>query len=96
MRQSARTEPKDAPFLAIDWLVRIAHRVQLARNLMLFLTLYLTWDSYQWAKGFALVSSRSGLEVVGIMGAVLGGVTALQGWVFGNYLKHRPDELTKG
>ena len=67
------------------------NRMQVARHIMLGVTLWLTVDSYQWAKGFvSLHPEKSGTDLGLAVGAVLAAITALQTIVFGQYIKSRP------
>lgn len=67
---------------------------------MLIVTLWMTWDSYQWAKGYvSLHAEKSGADLGLAVGAVLAAITALQTIVFGQYVKSRPgrdDEYASG
>jgi len=68
---------------------------------MLLVTLWLTVDSYQWAKSYvSLHTERSGMDLGLTVGAVLAAITALQTIVFGQYVGSRPpkdkDESASG
>lgn len=67
---------------------------------MLLVTLWMTWDSYQWAKGYvSLHAEKSGADLGLAVGAVLAAISALQAIVFGQYVKSRPEreyELPQG
>jgi hypothetical protein len=65
---------------------RFMDKFSISRRAALYMTLWVTVDSYVWAKEFAETTTKSGLEVPGIIAAVLGGVTLLQGWVLKLYL----------
>lgn len=56
------------------------------------MTLWMTWDSYQWAKGYvSLHAEKSGADLGLAVGAVLAAISALQAIVFGQYVKSRPE-----
>ncbi len=58
---------------------------------MLGVTLWMTWDSYRWAKGYvSLHTEKSGTDLGLAVGAVLAAITALQTIVFGQYVRSRP------
>ena len=59
------------------------------RRVVLFITLYMTWEAFQWAANFAETTSKSGLEVPGIIAAVTAPIAALQGYVFKIYAQGR-------
>lgn len=67
-----------------NWSRKIAH----------FGCMFLTYDSYAWAKHFAETTERTGLEVPGIIGAVLAAVSALQGYVFKTFANTSPRTRT--
>lgn len=60
-------------------------RVGVVRPFVLGVTLWLTYDAYQWAAHFAEVSTRTGLEVPAIITAVVAPISWLQGWIFKLY-----------
>lgn len=72
---------------ALFHIAQVLHRLQVARNLILGITIWLTVDSYQWAKHFAEASTRTGAEISLIIGAVLAAAAFLQGWVLREYVK---------
>lgn len=54
------------------------------------MSLWMTWDSYAWAKHYAEIHpEKSGAEIGLIIGAVLAAVSALQGYTFKLYLEDR-------
>ena len=59
------------------------------RRVVLFITLYMTWEAFQWAALFAETTAKSGLEVPGIIAAVTAPIAALQGYVFKIYAQGR-------
>ena len=56
------------------------------RAFTLYVTLWMTWRVTEWAFAFAHISSGSGLETAGVIGAVTAPVCALQGFVFKFYM----------
>ena len=70
---------------AIGGLFDFMDRWSISRRLTLYLTLWVTFDSYRWAKAF-VVANVADANSAWATGAVLAGVTALQGWVFKLYL----------
>lgn len=75
--------------LSVGGFFRFVERHSISRSVTLWLSIYATADSYLWAKKFAEVSTRPGLEVAAIVAAVLTAVTGLQGWVFKLYIEGR-------
>lgn len=69
----------------IGGLFRFMDRYSISRRVTLLGSVWATYDSYTWAKHFAEVSPRTGMEVTAIIAAVLASVTALQGWVLKLY-----------
>lgn len=72
----------DEPFRWMD-------RNAITRRVAMFVTLWLTVDSYVWAKHFAETTTKDSLQVPAIIGAVLAAVTVLQGYVFKLYLENK-------
>jgi hypothetical protein len=64
-------------------------RNQISRRAALYISLWITVDSYVWAKHFAESTTKSGTEVPLIIAAVLAAVSGLQGWVFKLYLDRK-------
>jgi hypothetical protein len=71
--------------VGIGGLFEFMDRWSISRRLTLYLTLWVTYDSYKWAKGF-VTANVADANSAWATGAVLAGVTALQGWVFKLYL----------
>jgi hypothetical protein len=61
------------------------------RRVILFITVYMTWKSFEWAAHFAGTSTKSGLEEAAIIAAVTAPISALQGFVFKVYTESRPE-----
>ena len=59
------------------------------RRIVLFVTLWLTWESYRWAAMFAESTDKSGVEVAAIIAAVTAPVTLLQASAFKAYIEGR-------
>jgi len=62
------------------------------RALTLYMTLWLTHDSFKWAAHFAETTTRDGLQVAAIVAAVTAPVSALQVFVFKWYMDAKRDE----
>ena len=77
-RQRA-SDPWFYPFIAFwDWI----DKRKIALHAVLFVTLWLTWDVIRWAINFGWYSSRPGIEVAAIIGAVLTPWGGMQGAMF--------------
>jgi len=57
----------------------------IVRRLVLFITVYMSWLSFDWAIQFATETPKSGAEVGLIIAAVTGPVAALQGFILKVY-----------
>jgi hypothetical protein len=57
----------------------------MVRRSVLFVTVYMSWLSFQWAMIFATETAKSGAEVGLIIAAVTGPVAALQGFILKVY-----------
>ena len=68
---------------------RFLDKYHVSRRVALYVSLWITVDSYVWAKHFADATTKDSLQVPAIIGAVLAAVTALQGWVFKLYIDGR-------
>lgn len=75
--------------LADDIVVGITNlmdRAKLGRKVMLYSTLYLTFNSYSWAKSFVETHDKlSGVEIGAVVAAVLLPISYLQKSVFDTY-----------
>lgn len=67
-----------------DFLDFIDNR-SIVRRSILFVTLYMSWLSFEWAMIFATETAKTGAEVGLIIAAVTGPVAALQGFVLKVY-----------
>jgi hypothetical protein len=63
--------------MTLDRFLQIEQALGIRRTLVLFLSIWLTYDSYQWAAQFATWTERTGVEVAAIIGAV----TAPVSWI---------------
>jgi hypothetical protein len=88
--QTARRPLGDRIEATVERVRRILDKGQVARTVMLYTTLYMTYDSYRWAVAFVASSPRPGIELAAIIGAVLAAVSGLQGYVFKAYIDGRP------
>lgn len=65
----------------------IMDRAKIGRKVMLYSTLWLTWESYRFAVGYVVSHpDKPGIEVAAIVGAVLLPISYLQKAVFDSYL----------
>lgn len=62
----------------------------IVRRISLFVTVYMSYESFLWAAQFATTTDKSGAEVGLIIAAVTGPVAALQGFVLKVYSEGRP------
>lgn len=69
---------------------RILDKGQVARTVMLYTTLYMTWRYFTWSLDFAQHSPRPGVDIAAILAATGVVVGGLQGYVFKAYLDGRP------
>jgi hypothetical protein len=69
----------------LDWVSRVG-QIEVARPVTLGVTVWMTYNAYQWAAAFADASSRGGAEVAMIIAAVIAPVSVLQGYVFKAYI----------
>jgi|WetSurMetagenome_2_1015567.scaffolds.fasta_scaffold57218_6 hypothetical protein len=63
------------------------------RRTVLFITIWMSYISYQWATHFVDACVKPGAEIALIIASVLGPITALQGFVFKLYLDSKVDNL---
>lgn len=61
----------------------------IVRRIVLFVTLWMTWQAFTWAGVFAMTSDRPGMDVAAIIAAVTAPISVLQGYVFQVYTKGR-------
>lgn len=85
----------DSIFDVIEKLVvrsaAILDRGQINRKIMHYGTMWLTFDSYMWAKAFAEANAgKAGYDIPLTIAAVLGAISTLQAVVFNTYVKSGP------
>lgn len=76
----------------LDWVTRwwdFIDSRQIVRRLVLFLTLWMTWKSFEWAAAYAAITKMDGLGTGAVIAAVTAPVAALQGYVFKIYAEGR-------
>lgn len=61
----------------------------IVRRITLFVTLWMTWESFMWAAQFAETTDKAGLEAAAIIAAVTAPIAALQGFIFNTYSNAR-------
>ena len=57
----------------------------IVRRSVLYITLYMSWLSFEWALTFGTETTKSGAEVALIIAAVTGPIAALQSFVLKVY-----------
>lgn len=73
------------PQKIVSWVDR-RHFISV-RSFNLYICMWMTWKVSEWAFAFAHMSTFNGLETAGVIAAVTAPVCALQGFVFGSYMK---------
>ena len=63
------------------------HKV--VRRTVLFITLWMTWDAYQWAASFAENTLLDGVSTGAVIAAVTAPISLLQAAVFKTYAEGR-------
>lgn len=71
--------------MTMERLVKLESAIGLRRTIVLFLSIWLAYDSYQWAAQFATWTDRTGIEVAAIIGAVTAPVSWIVIAVFKTY-----------
>lgn len=71
--------------MTLDRFVKLESALGIRRTIVLFLAIWLTYDSYQWAAQFATWTERTGVEVAAIVGAVTAPVSWIVIAVFKTY-----------
>ena len=71
--------------MTVERLVKLESAIGLRRTIVLFLSIWLAYDSYQWAAQFATWTDRTGIEVAAIIGAVTTPVSWIVIAVFKTY-----------
>lgn len=59
------------------------------RSFVLYITLWMTWEAFQWAAAFAYAAKLDGLGTGAVIAAVTAPIAALQGFVFKIYSESR-------
>jgi hypothetical protein len=71
--------------MSLDEFMRAEQALGLRRTAVLALSIWLAYDSYQWAAQFATWTDRTGIEVAAIIGAVTTPVSWIVIAVFKTY-----------
>lgn len=71
--------------MTVDRFAKIDAALGLRRTAVLFLSIWLTYDSYEWAAQFATYTERVGAEVAAIIAAVTAPVSWITIAVFKTY-----------
>ncbi len=61
------------------------------RAATLYITLWMTYKVTEWAFAYATIATGSGVETAAVIAAVTAPVCALQGFVFGQYMKGKSE-----
>ena len=59
------------------------------RSFVLYITVWMTWEAFNWAAVFATTTTKSGSDVALIIAAVTAPISVLQGFVFKVYSESR-------
>ncbi len=62
------------------------------RAFSLYVTLWMTWDSYKWAAGYATSTKLEAMDIAAVIAAVTIPVSALQAFVFKWYMESKKGE----
>jgi hypothetical protein len=78
----------------LDTLDRVEERLALRRTVLLAVTVWLTWRSFQWANDYAEIvlaanSDGATLGAAAIIAAVTMPISVLQGYVFKAYIESK-------
>ena len=57
------------------------------RALTLYVTLWMTWESFAWAARFAFATTLDGMQSAAMIAAVTAPICALQGFIFKFYME---------
>lgn len=60
------------------------------RSFVLYITVWMTWEAFNWAAVFATTTEKTGADVALIIAAVTAPISVLQGFVFKVYSESRP------
>lgn len=59
------------------------------RSFVLYVTVWMTWEAFNWAAVFATVTEKTGADVALIIAAVTAPISVLQGFIFKIYSESR-------
>jgi hypothetical protein len=59
------------------------------RSFVLYVTVWMTWEAFNWAAVFATTTDKQGADVALIIAAVTAPISVLQGFVFKVYSESR-------
>jgi hypothetical protein len=59
------------------------------RSFVLYVTVWMTWEAFNWAAIFATTTDKQGADVALIIAAVTAPISVLQGFVFKVYSESR-------
>lgn len=59
------------------------------RSFVLYVTVWMTWEAFNWAAIFATTTTKTGSDVAMIIAAVTAPISVLQGFVFKVYSESR-------
>lgn len=59
------------------------------RRVAFMVSVWMTWAAFEWAKDFAINTTRDGLQIAAIIGAVTAPISALCGYTFKVYTDDR-------
>ena len=71
----------------IGWADR--HSFISVRAFTLYVTLWMTWEAFQWATHYAVAARLDGLGTAAVIAAVTAPISALQGFIFKIYAESR-------
>jgi hypothetical protein len=66
---------------ALDWV----NNHSIIRRVVLFITLWMTWEAFHWASQYAYTTKLDGVGTAAVIAAVTGPISVLQGYVFKVY-----------
>lgn len=59
------------------------------RAFTLYITLWMTWEAFQWAAAFAYAAKLDGLGTAAVVAAVTAPISVLQGFIFKVYAENK-------
>lgn len=60
------------------------------RAITLYITLWMTWEAFQWAAQYAYATQLDGLGTAAVVAAVTAPISVLQGFIFKVYAESKP------